>query len=120
GQGGMAQVWRGVRESQVGAARKPVAIKLVAEHRSRSIEYRRLLLREARLSMLLNHSNIVQVFDVDEADGRVYMAMEWIDGLSLDELQKRVAAAGRRIGDGIAAFIVAELLKALNHAHEHR
>ncbi len=120
GEGGMAQVWRGVRRVRFAGACKSVAIKLIAEHLARRPQYRRSLLREARLAMLLSHSNIVQVFDVGEAAGELYMVMEWVDGLSLHELVRELGERGRRLDDRCAMFIAAELLKALIHAHEHQ
>ena len=118
GVGGMGEVWMARREALGGAARE-VAIKLLSPGRADNPEARRMFLDEARLSMLLRNSNIVQVYDVAEAgDGTCYMVMEYVEGLNLAELGDRLRATGERLPDVMVAFIVGEVLKALAHAHE--
>jgi len=46
---------------------------------------------EAKVAALLSHPNIVQVFDFGKIDGRYYIAMEWIQGASLDRVLRRAA-----------------------------
>lgn len=117
GAGGMAEVWMGRRVS-LGGASKSLAIKLLAAHHLEKPEYRDMFVAEARLSMLLTHSNIVQVFDTGEDMGNAYMAMEWVDGCDLADLTKRLHAHGQRLSDEVIAFIVGEVLRALRYAHE--
>jgi len=57
-----------------------VALKRLAENLARDADLRERFLREGRLAARLNHPNIVRVFDVGEADGRPYIAMEHVDG----------------------------------------
>ena len=57
-------------------------------------QFRHMLVDEAHIAMSLNHSNIVQVLDLGEADGRHFLALELVDGWTLDEVLKR--AQGRR------------------------
>lgn len=116
GRGGMAEVWMGRRE-MVGGASKTVAIKLLASKLVNDPTFHRMFLAEARLSMLLNHSNIVQVFDVDMHDGAYYMAMEWVDGMNLSELTRHLAKCGERLPATVSAYIIAEVLRALAYAH---
>jgi serine/threonine protein kinase len=118
GEGGMGEVWMGQRAAMGGAA-KNVAVKTLLAGRGSTEVAREMFLGEARLSMLLTNSNIVQVFDVDEAeDGTCYMAMEWVQGLDLSMLGKELAAVGERLPTHIAVFIVGEVLKALAYAHD--
>ncbi len=118
GKGGMGEVWMAQRQAMGGAA-KSVAIKTLLPEIAENENSREMFLGEARLSMLLSNSNIVQVFDVDEAeDGTCYMAMEWVHGLDLSKLTKELAAVGERLPLHIAAFIVGEILKALAYAHD--
>ncbi|HLT39739.1 MAG TPA: serine/threonine-protein kinase [Enhygromyxa sp.] len=120
GVGGMGEVWMGRREALGGAARE-VAIKLLSPERATNVEARRMFLDEARLSMLLRNSNIVQVHDVAEvADGTCYMVMEFVEGLNLAELSDKLRRAGEAMPDSIIAFIIGEVLKGLAHAHELR
>ena len=118
GSGGMAEVWMARRELH--GASKTVALKLLASHHAGKPVYRQMFTDEARLSTLLSHSNIVQVFDVGEAESTSYMAMEWVDGLNLAALGERLRQRGERLSDLIIAYIVGEVLRALAYAHELR
>lgn len=117
GTGGMGQVWLG-RKTMVGGATKTFAIKLLAPRHVASVRHRSMFFDEARLSMSLDHSNIVKVHEVDEQGGVVYMAMEWLDGLTLTQLNAAHRARGKPIAPSLAAFIVAQVLRALAYAHE--
>lgn len=122
GEGGMGAVWMAQRAALGGAA-KSVAIKTLLAHRAHDPKSRKMFLDEARLSMLLTNSNIVQVFDVGEADdGTCYMVMEWVDGISLSSLFELSRAHDEMLPAHIIAFIIGEVLKGLAYAHqfEHR
>lgn len=115
--GGMAEVWMGRRRAMGGAA-KTVAIKLLAAHLAENPVYRRMFVDEARLSMMLSHSNLVQVFDVGEQSGRSYLVMEWVDGLDLSRLIAAMREAGERLDIAVAAHVVGEVLRGLAYTHE--
>lgn len=118
GAGGMGEVWI-ARRSAIGGAAKLVAIKTVLPEKASNPESRRMFLDEARLSMLMNNSNIVQVFDVDEAaDGTCYMAMEYVEGIDLARLTDNLRARGELLSQSAIAYILAEVLKGLAHAHD--
>src|SRR5690606_19126358 len=80
--------------------------------------HRRMFLAETRLSMLMTHSNVVQVFDAGEDEGRLYLVMEWIDGLDLAQLLE----LRRREGGGpwpprLVGYVIGEVLRGLAYAH---
>jgi serine/threonine protein kinase len=116
GSGGMAEVWMGRRAALAGAS-KAVAIKLLARDLLDDPSYRQMFLDEARLSMLLTNSNVVQVFDVGEIDGECFMVMEWVDGLNLSELTRKIGLQGETLPLGVAAHVIGEVLRALAYAH---
>jgi predicted Ser/Thr protein kinase len=103
GAGGMGVVYAGEDEH----LHRSVAIKLVrgdAEHPS----YRARLMREAQAMARLEHPNIVRVYEIGEADGRMFIAMELIDGATLASwLAKRpwrdVISMFVQAGEGLAA-----------------
>jgi eukaryotic-like serine/threonine-protein kinase len=66
-----------------------VALKRLAENLARDEEVRARFLREGRIAARLSHANVVKVFDVGEAEGRPYIAMEHVDGETLAELLSR-------------------------------
>ena len=70
--------------------KRPVALKLLAPELSRSPEARERFVREAQAAAALDHPNICTVYEVEERDGRTYIAMAFVEGQSL----KDKAAAG--------------------------
>jgi eukaryotic-like serine/threonine-protein kinase len=93
---------------------RPVAIKVLAENLAGDEAFRRRFLREARLAARLSHPNVVSVYDAGEqADGRPYIVMEYVDGETLaDVLSER----GPLPADE-AAILVAQACRGLAHAH---
>ncbi len=95
---------------------RKVALKLLHAD-SKSSRGRRRLLREAKAIAKLNHPNVVTVHDVGTFEGRVFVAMEWIDGVTLRQwlrdqprpwrLALDVASAA---GEGLAAAHAADLI----------
>ncbi len=117
GRGGMAQVWSAKRSGTGPAAEKLVAIKLLASHLAEQQQYRDMFLAEARLSMMLNHSNIVHVFDAVDAAPDCYMVMELIEGMTLSQLERALGKQGLKIPLEVSAYVIGELLRALSYAH---
>ena len=71
--------------------------------------------REAQVSAQLKHPNIVTIYDIGDADGLSYLAMEFIDGVGLD----RVIANAGRLPVERAASIGAQVADALEFAHRN-
>jgi len=115
GAGGMAEVWMAERE--IMGAYKNVAVKLLNSISREKDENREMFLDEARLSMALSHSSIVSVFDVGEYAGECFIIMEWIDGLNLAELTAALWEQGETLPLHVSTYIVGEVLRALDHAH---
>jgi tRNA A-37 threonylcarbamoyl transferase component Bud32 len=86
--GGMAEIFLARQAAMAGFEKLVVIKRLRIEHASdpRVVE---MFLDEARIGALLNHPNIVHVYDVDEHDGIPYIAMEYIVGEELNELCRR-------------------------------
>jgi eukaryotic-like serine/threonine-protein kinase len=113
GGGGQAEVFRGVSESMQGF-KKPVAIKRVLPHLTTNPQFVAMFLDEARLSLFLQHANIVQVFDISKAaDGTYFLVMEFVDGCDL----KALISHQRMIDIGLALYIMIEAAKGLHYAH---
>ena len=116
GGGGQAEVFRGMAESMQGY-KKAVAIKRVLPNLTSNPQFVAMFLDEARLSLFLQHANVVQVFDVSKAaDGSYFLVMEFVDGCDLKHLMARQAA--QRLRDlPLALYIVIEACKGLHYAH---
>ncbi len=115
--GGMAEVFRGVAESMEGF-KKNVAIKRVLPNLTKNDKFVKMFLDEARLSLFLQHANIVQVFDISRTpDNAYFLVMEFVDGCNLKSLIERQKQKGRRIEIAHSIYVMMEACKALNYAH---
>lgn len=115
--GGMAEIYRGVAISIEGFE-KPVAIKRILPSLCQNQRFVTMFLDEARLSMQLNHANIVQVLDIGKVDDTYFIAMEMVDGANLRRVMQRAIDQGRAIPVPLACFLAMESAKALAYAHE--
>ncbi len=115
GRGGMAEVWA-ARESDV-ADSGLFAVKVVHPVFAGRNEFVRMFLHEAELVKSIRHPNVVDVYGVRQAQGFVFMIMEWIDG---DSLHALIAEAGKRrpIPPELAVRIIADAAAGLHAAHE--
>jgi len=116
GLGGMAEVWL-ARQWCMGAFEREVVIKRVLPYLAHEPRLGQMLLNEARLAACINHPNIAQVFDVGEADGTYYLAMEYVRGVNLLQLMERYRAQGQWLRPEWALRLVAECCKGLGYAH---
>jgi YVTN family beta-propeller protein len=91
-----------------------VALKVLPERFAEDERFRERLLRESRLAASLDHPNVVPVYDAGEIDGRLFIAMRYVDGVDLKTLLRTGAplAAERVVG------IAAPLAEALDAAHQ--
>jgi eukaryotic-like serine/threonine-protein kinase len=119
GRGGMADIFRGVALGAGGFA-KQVVVKRVLPEATQQESAVQMFIEEARLSALLQHMNIAQIFDFGEQRGEYFIAMEFIHGRDLYDLMKRVAARGQGIPVHLACYIAMEVLKGLDYAHRAR
>jgi len=75
-------------------------------------EVRERFLREAKSAGRLNHPNVVTIYDVGEQDGIAYIAMEFLEGRSLQQINK----AGERLPFDQVAELIAQIADGLDHA----
>jgi len=119
GHGGMGEVFLARCASGQGVE-KLVALKVVLPEYGLGTPLGALCLNEARISMTLQHPNVIQVFDFGEAAGRPFLAMEHIHGRNLDHVVRRLR---ERAAHSVLSFAVAvgiELCRALEYVHEKR
>ncbi|MBU8900135.1 hypothetical protein DRW03_15650 [Corallococcus sp. H22C18031201] len=117
GAGGMAVVYRARFTPGPGVV-KSVVIKRVLSDYAENPAFCEMFLNEARISVSLNHGNIVQVFDFGQVGSEYFLAMEWVDGQALSKLLKRARVQGLKVLPApLAAGIAIEMCKGLHHAH---
>jgi serine/threonine protein kinase len=115
--GGMAEVFRGIAESMQGF-KKNIAIKRILPNLTKNKKFVAMFLDEARLSLSLQHANIVQVFDIGHSEDTYFIVMEFVDGVDLKALTEWRRRIGRRIPIAHTLYIVMEICKGLSYAHE--
>src|ERR1043165_2279282 len=106
--GGTAEIFLATQRGAQGFE-KPVVLKRIFPAFYADPQFRNMLIDEALIAMSLNHSNIVQVLDLGEADGQYVMAMELVDGWTLDAVLRRANAAGMAVPPALALYITAEV-----------
>jgi serine/threonine protein kinase len=116
-QGGMAEVFRGVAEGIKGF-KKSVAIKRILPNLTKNKKFVSMFLDEARLSLHLQHANIVHVFDIGIADTSYFIVMEYVDGVNLKALIEHQKKLGRKMRIPHSLWLMAEVCKGLAYAHE--
>ena len=110
GEGAMGVVWKAYDS----VLRRYVALKLLGSKVGKTHDMRERFLREARAAAALQHPNIITVYDLGEAEGQLFIAMELIEGKDLSELitAREPLALERKLD------IVIEVLQGLAYAHE--
>lgn len=114
--GGMGIVWLAESRGPRGFAKRCVVKELLPEL-ARDAHRCAMFLDEASLAARLSHRNIVQTHEVGEDDGRWFMALELLEGVTLRRLGD---LAGGRLRPELAVRIASEVLRGLHHAHELR
>ncbi|MGN0173218.1 MAG: Stk1 family PASTA domain-containing Ser/Thr kinase [Acutalibacteraceae bacterium] len=110
GTGGMASVYKAydIIDDRI------VAIKILKEEFVANDEFKRRFKNESKAIAVLSHPNIVKVYDVSFGDILQYIVMEYCEGITLKEYIKQKGVLDWEE----AAFFTAQILKALEHAHE--
>src|SRR3954468_120271 len=111
GRGGMGVVYR-AQHLHLG---RTVALKLLNPELAASEEFRERFIREARAAAELEHPNIVPVYDAGEVEGRLYLAMKFIEGSDLAQLLEKEG----RLAAERTMQLLEQLADALDAAHKH-
>ena len=117
--GGMAEVYVAEAESVAGF-RKKVAIKRILPSLLKEERFVRMFLDEARLSLALNHANVVSVFDIGKSQSAYFIVMEYVDGTNLKYILQYLARRKIALPVHMAIWMLNEILKGLDYAHSLR
>ena len=109
GEGGMGEVYRAL-DTRLG---RHVALKILPEPLATDADRLARLRREAQVLASLNHSNIAAIYGVEEAEGRIALALELVEG---EDLEARLARGPLAMDEAIA--IARQIAEALENAHE--
>lgn len=114
--GGMAELFLADYVRRDGFRRK-VAVKRILPHLAGNKDFINMFTREARLAALLQHPNIVQIFDYGKIENAYFIAMEYIDGKNLGEI---LSAMNRGLTVEQTVFIILQICKGLDYSHTKR
>jgi serine/threonine protein kinase len=117
--GGMAEIYL-ARQAAAAGFEKHVVIKRLRAELADDPRVVEMFLDEARIGAVLNHPNIVHVYDVDEHDGIPYIAMEYIIGEELNELCRRGIAHGRFLPLEHAVELIRQAAAGMGYFHAAR
>ena len=108
GEGGMGVVYK-ARDSRL---KRFVALKVLPPEKVADPERKQRFVREARAASALNHPNIVTVYDIDQSDGIDFIAMEYVEGKTLDEV---IGRKGLKLNEALKYAV--QIADALARAH---
>jgi len=115
GEGAFAEVWQAMEVGDESFHRR-LALKVLKPQETRE-DTLRSLIDEARVCGHLNHPHIVDVYGVHEHDGMTFIAMEFVPGVTLEALLKRLTDAGLQLPLSVLVDIAMQVAEALDHAH---
>jgi serine/threonine protein kinase/tetratricopeptide (TPR) repeat protein len=117
--GGMAEVYK-AKAHGVEGFEKILVIKRILPELSQNPRFLEMFINEAKIAVTLSHANIVQVFDLGQAQDSYFIAMEFVAGMDLASMLKQAQKAQRRVSPELAVYIISELAKGLDYAHRRR
>jgi tRNA A-37 threonylcarbamoyl transferase component Bud32 len=115
GRGSVATVYLAEDERQDQWARRRIALKAMAPELSRDTDFRTRMIRESRAAAALDHPHIIPVFEADEANGTLYVAMRYVPGGDARSLLGQLGP----LPPGDVGRIIAQIASALDVAHAH-
>ena len=114
--GGMGEVFLARHEGPAGFA-KNVVVKRILGGIASDETFVTMFLNEARLAAMIEHPNVVQIFDLGLEGDTYFIAMEYIHGRSLRQVRRRLAELKRAFPSVLAARICSQVLQGLHYAH---
>lgn len=115
--GGMAEIFL-ARQPGLGGFSRRVVLKTILPGLAQEAKFVRMFMEEARLASQIHHPNVVQIFDVGEESGIYYIAMEYIDGLSVGVMTRYDDEERAPLPIAVASEIICQACAGLQAAHK--
>ena len=115
--GGMAEVFKAKTFSH-GGFEKLLVIKRILEHLSENAEFVEMFIDEAKISVELQHPNIIQIYDFGCIHHNYYIAMECVEGKDIKGILRKLAERRKIMPTEYAIYIAHEMSKGLDYAHK--
>ncbi|MFT3711242.1 MAG: serine/threonine-protein kinase [Archangium sp.] len=116
GEGGMGAVWLARLQGSHGFE-KLCIVKTVLPSIAKDAEFVSRFLHEGRVLTQLSHGNIAQVLDMNETDGQLFLALEYVAGVDLAKLAENVRASGEFMPTSLIIALIAQAAEGLGAAH---
>jgi len=117
--GGMAEVFK-AKSYGVEGFEKIIAIKRILPTMGEDRDFIKMFIDEAKIAGQLAHANICQIFELGRIDGSHFIAMEYIWGKDLLQIQNRLRKIKQPMPVAMACFAIAKVLEGLDYAHRKR
>jgi serine/threonine-protein kinase len=115
-EGGMGVVYEAEQQGTSGFVKR-VAIKVIRQNYASQAQFRENFIGEAKLVADLIHTNIVQTYHLGETRGVLFIAMELIRGVNLEQFSQQLSARRIRLPKELAVFIASRVCRGLAYAH---
>src|SRR5687768_15672970 len=96
---------------------KLLVVKRILPHLAEEEEFIEMFFDEARIAANLNHPNIAQIYDLGEVEGQYFIAMEYVHGEALRQINIRSRARKKALPVSLVCRIVADAAAGLHSAH---
>ncbi len=117
--GGMAEVFK-AKSFGVEGFEKILAIKRILPSMAEDADFIEMFIDEAKICGQLNHANICQIFELGRVDDSHFIAMEYVWGKDVLQIQNRFRKLRQTMKAEMAAFIAAKLCEGLDYAHKKK
>jgi serine/threonine-protein kinase len=115
--GGMAEVWR-AKLKGVRGFEKRIVIKTMLPQLAGRPDLVEMFINEATLASAFSHPNIAHVFDFGQLEGRYFIAMEYVPGVTLRFAHKRMLARNELLPTSATLHVMIDVCEALHEVHE--
>jgi len=117
--GGMAEVYK-AKSYGVEGFEKIIAIKRILPAMGEDRDFVKMFIDEAKIAGQLSHANICQIFELGRIETAHFIAMEYIWGKDLLQIQNRFRKLGERMPVAMACYVIARVCEGLHYAHKKR
>ncbi len=116
GEGGMAEVFLAQRRIGVGTSQR-VVLKRLLTHLAEDPDLVQSLVHEAKVAARLRSGNVAQVIDLEEHDGTLYIAMEYVEGLDLNQILRLLTKHELSVSLSFVFHVIAGMLTGVEAVH---
>src|SRR5687767_7583866 len=117
--GGMAEVFI-AKAFGVEGFERILAIKKILPTMAEDEEFIKMFIDEARISVQLNHANIVHIHELGNYDGTFFIAMEYLPGRDLRTILERYRKRKEKMPAAQASFVASKMCEGLDYAHRKK